>query len=84
MDEIFNIFKKNTNLLIIPSSNLCIDETFYAARMKCQFIQFMKSKPARYGIKFWSLVDVNYNYLLDINIYLGKMVLMIKKKLSLE
>ena len=32
----------------------------------------MKSKPARYGIKFWSLVDVNFKYLLDINIYLRK------------
>lgn len=32
----------------------------------------MPSKPDRYGIKFWSLTDVETAYLLDLDIYLGK------------
>ena len=32
----------------------------------------MKSKPARYGIKYWCLVDVATRFLLDVDIYLGK------------
>jgi len=31
----------------------------------------MPSKPAKYGIKFWSFVDVQSGYLIDTNIYLG-------------
>ncbi len=57
MEAIFNLFKKNL-LLIIPSYFLCIDETLYPFRGMCSFRQYIPSKPARYGIKFWSLVDV--------------------------
>lgn len=32
----------------------------------------MKSKPAKYGIKYWCLVDVTTRYLLTVDIYLGK------------
>ena len=32
----------------------------------------MKSKPARYGIKYWCFVDVETRFLLDVDIYLGK------------
>lgn len=56
MTEIFNKFKRNLNL-IIPSYSLCIDEELYSFRGKCCFRQFIPSKPARYGIKYWCLVD---------------------------
>ena len=39
---------------------------------KCPFRQYISSKPARYGIKYWCLVDTEVNYLLDVNCYLGK------------
>ena len=73
MEEIFNVFKINISNILIPSSNLCIDETLYACRARCAFIQFMKSKPAKYGIKFWCLVDVATNCQIAINIYLGNL-----------
>ena len=57
MEATFNMFKKALNL-IIPSFFLCIDETLYGFRGCCSFRQFIPSKPARYGIKFWCLVDV--------------------------
>jgi hypothetical protein len=56
-DIIFNLFKKNL-LLIISSYFLCIDETLYPFRGMCSFRHYIPGKPARYGIKFWSLVDV--------------------------
>lgn len=34
----------------------------------------MKSKPAKYGIKLWSLVDNSTKYLLDVDVYLGKSI----------
>ena len=57
MEASFNLFKRNLNH-IIPSYFLCIDETLYGFRGSCSFRQFIPSKPARYGIKFWCLVDV--------------------------
>jgi len=57
MEATFGMFKKALNL-IIPSYYLCIDETLYAFRGCCSFRQFIPSKPARYGIKYWFLVDV--------------------------
>jgi hypothetical protein len=71
MEEIFNMFKKNIKL-VVPSSNLCVDEELYAFRGRCPFRQYMPKKPNRYGIKYWCLVDVQTTYLLDVNIYLGK------------
>jgi hypothetical protein len=57
MEATFNLFKKNLNH-VKPSYFLCIDETLYGFRGSCSFRQFIPSKPARYGIKFWCLVDV--------------------------
>lgn len=38
----------------------------------CSFRQFIPSKPGKYGLKFWSIVDVKSSYLLDTDIYIGK------------
>jgi hypothetical protein len=60
MEATFNLPLVIKNLaLVIPSYYLCIDETLYAFRGICGFRQYIPSKPARYGIKFWCLVDVN-------------------------
>ena len=66
MEAIFNLFKKNL-LLIISSYFLCITyyETLYPFRGMCSFRQYIPSKPARYGIKFWSLVDVKLGIFCD-------------------
>jgi hypothetical protein len=56
MLEIFNLFKENLKL-IHPSDCLCIDETLYSFRGHCFCRQFIPSKPARYGIKYWCIVD---------------------------
>jgi hypothetical protein len=58
MQAIFTKFKVALKL-IIPSYYLCIDETLYGLRGACNFRQFIPSKPARYGIKFWCLVVSN-------------------------
>jgi hypothetical protein len=34
--------------------------------------QYIPSKPAKYGIKYWCIVDTECGYLCDVNIYLGK------------
>ena len=39
---------------------------------KCAFRQYIPSKPAKYGIKYWCIVNTECGYLCDVNIYLGK------------
>ena len=72
MSEIFNIFKSNISTPLVPGASLCIDEQLFAFRGRCSFRQFMPSKPAKYGLKYWSLVDVQSSYVMNIDIYLGK------------
>lgn len=72
MSEIFRLFKINIGSAYHPGDNLTIDEQLYAYRGRCSFKQFMPSKPAKYGLKYWSLVDNDTAYLLDADIYLGK------------
>jgi hypothetical protein len=39
---------------------------------KCSFRQYIPSKPARYGLKYWCSVDTDCGYLCDVDIYLGR------------
>lgn len=58
--------------LFNPDSNITVDEQLVGFRGKCPFRQYMPSKPARYGIKFWVLCDNNTAYVWNIQPYLGK------------
>ena len=40
----------------IPYEHVIVDEQLIAFRGRCSFRQFMKSKPAKYGIKVWAFV----------------------------
>jgi hypothetical protein len=48
------------------------DEQLYPFRGRCSFIQFMPSKPAKYGLKFWILCDAETYYCSHIILYTGK------------
>ena len=79
MYEIFEIFKKNLDLMH-PSSRLCIDEELYACKCRFSFKQFMKNKPAKYCIKYWLMVCAETQYLLSVDVYLGKTSVESKKE----
>ena len=49
-----------------------IDESLLAFRGRCSFKVCMPSKPGKYGIKVWSMVDASNAYLLNAQIYKGK------------
>ena len=72
MEEIFDIFKINISGLLVPGAHICIDEQLYSFRGHCSFRQYMQSKPAKYGIKYWAIVDVVSSYILNTDVYLGK------------
>ena len=56
----------------IPGPNLTVDEQLMPFRGRCSFIQYLPSKPDRYGIKMFWIVDSDNSYPLRCVPYLGK------------
>jgi len=46
----------------VPGSMLTVDEELVTFRGRCPFKQYIPSKPGRYGIKFWILLDSKWRY----------------------
>lgn len=72
INEIFERFRSKIKNCFEPYNELCVDETLYPFRGRCPFKQYIPTKPAKYGLKFWSIVDVKSNYVLDTELYVGK------------
>lgn len=49
-----------------------VDEQLCPFRGRCSFIQYMPSKPAKYGLKHWLLCDAHTYYCSNIVLYTGK------------
>ena len=49
-----------------------VDEQLYPYRGRCRFIQYMPSKPEKYGLKFWLLADASSYYVSNLQMYTGK------------
>ncbi|KAM3911226.1 piggyBac transposable element-derived protein 4-like [Leptodactylus fuscus] len=52
--------------------NVTADEQLVAFRGRCPFRQYIPSKPAKYGIKIWTLYDSKRSYALNVQVYTGK------------
>lgn len=72
MRIVFERFRSKIRTAFEPYSHLCVDEELYAFRGKCGFRQYLPSKPAKYGIKYFCINDVKTSYLLDVVPYLGR------------
>ena len=72
IDELWSIWTKLLIESFRPLEDLCIDEQLVAFRGRCKFKQYMPSKPAKYGIKFFLLADPESTYVSNISVYLGK------------
>lgn len=72
MRFVFDRFRSKIRTAFEPYSHVCVDEELYSFRGKCPFRQYLPSKPAKYGIKYFCINDVKTSYLLDAMPYLGK------------
>lgn len=68
---IWDFFLKNLTSAFVPSLELCIDEQLLVTRNRCSFRQYIPSKPGKYGLKIFWLVDAKKNYPVSGEIYLG-------------
>ena len=68
----YDNFRKNIRAALTPGLHLTIDETLFSFQGRCAHRQYIKSKPAKYGLKYNNIVDTSTAYLLDTLPYLGK------------
>lgn len=55
-----------------PSEPITVDEQLFRYRGHKKFLQYMPSKPVKYGIKFWWACDSATSYPINGQIYTGK------------
>jgi len=70
--EVFNLFINNCKQNYSIGEFGTIDETLVAFRGRCPFKMYIPSKPAKYGIKVFSLVDAKMSYTYNLEVYAGK------------
>lgn len=70
--EVFEMFITHCENNFSLGEFVTIDEQLVPFRGRCSFRQYMKSKPARYGLKIFTLADAKVFYVKTMEIYLGK------------
>jgi len=67
-----SMFAEKCQALYTPSPFVCINETLVGFGGIYLFHVYIPSKPDRYGLNIWSMCDVSYSYLYNLQAYLGK------------
>ena len=70
--EIWEMFINNCKACYEPGRDCTVDEILFSFRCRCKFRMYIKSKPDKYGLKFFSLNDPETSYLINALPYLGK------------
>ena len=71
MGSVYDMWEQKLQQPFVPYEYVTVDETLVPFRGRCSFKQYMPSKPARYGLKFWCLCDAKTAYCLHMQPYLG-------------
>ena len=69
---LFDSFVDNSKRAYTIGQNATIDEKLEAFRGRCSFKQYIPSKPNRYGIKIFALVDSVTFYASNLEVYVGQ------------
>ena len=69
--EIFQIFVNNCQNSYSISEYATVDEMLAGFRGRCSFRQYIPSKPDKYGIKLFALVDAQTFFTSKIEVYVG-------------
>lgn len=70
--EVYDMFISHCENNFSLGEYVTIDEQLVPFRGRCSFRQYIKSKPARYGLKIFTLADAKLFYVKTMEIYLGK------------
>ncbi len=66
------ILHENCQELYSPHQQLSVDKSMIRTKCRLSFIQYMKAKPVKWGIKVWICCDSVNGYICSFSIYTGK------------
>lgn len=69
--EVMTIFINNCQKYYTPGEFLTVDEQLVGFRGRCCFRQYIPSKPAKYGLKVFALVDSKTAYTINMEPHVG-------------
>ncbi|XP_072159136.1 piggyBac transposable element-derived protein 4-like [Bemisia tabaci] len=69
--SVLDYIRAKFKALYKPGQNICIDESLLLFKGRLSFKQYIKTKRARWGIKFYKLCDSLSGYIVDFLLYLG-------------
>jgi hypothetical protein len=68
----FDLFVRQCKVNYSPGEYLTIDEMLIPFRGRCSFKQYIPNKPAKYGLKIYSIADARTFYTYNLELYVGK------------
>ncbi len=71
--ELWDKWVERLPLIYNPGPEVTVDERLFAFRGRCNFKQYMPKKPAKYGIKMWTVCDAKNSYAWNMQVYTGKL-----------
>lgn len=80
--DLINHFNRVAPSLSNYDSNLTIDELLYPFKGRLSFRQYIKSKPYRYGMKYFLLASSSTGYLYKMQLYTGKEKRIVKRDIN--
>ena len=65
---LLDTFVTNSQLCYKHSECVTVDEQLYPFKGRCSLVQYMPSKPSKYGLKFWILADSANYYISNVDL----------------
>lgn len=65
-------FNRVATYFYTPDRNISVDESLIGTRGRTAMLQYIPSKAAKFGVKFWVLAESTTGYVAHLKCYLGK------------
>ncbi|XP_057696036.1 piggyBac transposable element-derived protein 4-like [Corythoichthys intestinalis] len=72
ISDLWSCFVTNCISSYDPGRHINVDEQLLPTRTRCSFLQYVPTKPDKFGIKFWAACDLKTKYVCNMIPYLGK------------
>uniref|UniRef100_A0A3B5KW04 PiggyBac transposable element-derived protein domain-containing protein n=1 Tax=Xiphophorus couchianus TaxID=32473 RepID=A0A3B5KW04_9TELE len=72
ISDLWGSFVTNCIASYNPGRHITVGEQLFPTKTRCCFLQYIATKPDKFGIKFWVACDLKSKYICNVFPYLGK------------
>ena len=72
IQPVITILNETSARMYKPHRQLSVDESMIGTKCRLSFIQYMKAKPVKWGVKVWVCSDAVTGYICSFSVYTGK------------